>query len=164
MDNKEFEQMAMALRSRLTELCGRFLSSAHVAEEPEDLVQETLIRLWRMGERMDAYRSVEALAIMVAKNVCIDCLRQSRKTLAVADGMAIASEEADHSLLAGDMERMIDRAFSHLPPTQQRMLRWRSEGFGLDEIAALCGTSKASVKTLISAARRGMLKQMKGHI
>lgn len=163
MDNKEFERMAVALRPKLTALCGRFLACANVAEEAEDLVQDTLLRFWGMRERMDGYRSVEALAVMVAKNACIDSLRRGRPEAPLAAGMAVAAtEETDDALLAGDAREAVDRAFTRLTPTKQRLLRWRSEGFGLDEIATMCNMTKPSVKTLISAARRELLKQMKG--
>lgn len=162
MNNKEFERMAVALRPRLTALCGRFLADTNVAEEAEDLVQDTLLRLWGMRERMESYKSVEALAVMVAKNACIDSLRRSRPKTPLATGMAVAAtEETDDALLAGDTKKAVDRAFARLTPTKQNLLRWRSEGFELDEIATMCNMTKPSVKTLISAARRELLKQMK---
>lgn len=155
--------MAVALRPRLTALCGRFLADTNVAEEAEDLVQDTLLRLWVMRERMDSYKSVEALAVMVAKNACIDSLRRSRPKTPLATGMDVAAtEETDDALLAGDTNKAVDRAFARLTPTKQNLLRWRSEGFELDEIATMCNMTKPSVKTLISAARRELLKQMKG--
>ena len=81
MTIETFEHIAKTLRPRLIDLCNRFLISNRLPEEAEDMVQETLFRLWQMRERLDNYQSPEALAVTIAKNVCIDHLRKQHLRL-----------------------------------------------------------------------------------
>ena len=163
MNDTEFEHMAVRLRPRLTALAEHTAKGLRLTgADAEDAVQEALLRLWRMGDRLDGYNSVEALAATVVRNVCIDMSRRPSPLRSPIDGLRVAADSsADPSLTAererGEVERLIDR----LPVTQQRLLRLRGEGMSLDEIAAAVGMHKTSVKTLIARARRELLERMK---
>ena len=121
------------------------------------MVQETLFRLWQMRERLEHYASPEALAVAIAKNVCIDLLRRQKAPTDTLHYTEKADTRgADQALIGQETERMIQSALSHLPATQRKMLTMKSEGMTLDEISIICGTTKQSTKTMISAARRSM--------
>ncbi|MBR0116305.1 MAG: sigma-70 family RNA polymerase sigma factor [Prevotella sp.] len=153
-----FEKIATNLRPRLLELCERFLTDRQLPEEAEDIVQETLFRLWQMRERLEHYSSPEALAVTIAKNVCIDLLRrQHLPTDALGETDVADTRRADQDLITHDTEAQLQTALNHLPATQRKMLTMRSEGMTLDEIATICNTTKQSTKTMISSARRTML-------
>ena len=157
-----FEKMANDLRPRLLELCERFLADRPLPEEAEDMVQETLFRLWQMRERLEHYASPEALAVAIAKNVCIDLLRRQQMPTFTLHGTDMADTRAtDQALISQDTERLIQWALSHLPATQRRMLTMKSEGMSLDEISTICKTTKQSTKTMISAARRSMAELLR---
>ena len=68
---------------------------------------------------------------------------------------------SDQTIIGEDTQRRLNRAMDRLPSTQRRMLLLRSEGKSLDEIAEICGANKTSTKTMISAARRSLLKMIK---
>ena len=51
----------------------RFLSSR---EEAEDAAQDICIKLWNMRSRLSEYRNVEALAMTMTRNHCLDILRK----------------------------------------------------------------------------------------
>ncbi|MDO4163587.1 MAG: sigma-70 family RNA polymerase sigma factor [Bacteroides sp.] len=163
MNDVEFETIARALRPRLMALCRRFFSAVGGETEAEDIVQETMLRLWRMREQLGQY-DPEALAVKIAKNLCVDHYRRSRDMMATIDGTMNlpAAETADREVIAADTERWIEQAMRRLPAMQRRVLRMRSEGMDLDEIAAACGIARNSVKTFISAARRKLLEQING--
>lgn len=38
--------------------------------EAEDVVQDVFIKLWSMGDKLDEYKDIEALAVTIAKNNC----------------------------------------------------------------------------------------------
>ena len=58
--------------------------------------------------------------------------------------------------------RMAESIIGSLTQAQQICLKMRNEdGLSLDEIAAVTGKPKASVKTTISVARKQMLEQLK---
>ena len=143
-----------------------------MACDAEDAVQETLLRLWLLQAHQPSStpslaeqqpRSHEALAVIIAKNVCIDILRRQQLHPTVLDEqLPIAGpSEADQQAIAHDAERLLQRALDRLPATQRRMLLMRSEGMSMTEIAAACGATPTSTKTMVCAARRRMLELLK---
>ncbi|MQN12797.1 RNA polymerase sigma factor [Prevotella copri] len=162
MEETEFEHIAQEMRPRLTAHCQRYLSAGTLAEEADDIVQETLVH-----ERLSEYQSIEALGMTIARNLCIDHLRRNKAQTASLEQMkhpaeiCTATERTDQAIIGEDTQRRLNRAMDRLPDTQRRMLLLRSEGKSLDEIAEICGANKTSTKTMISAARRSLLKMMK---
>ena len=162
MTIKAFEQIANDVRPRLMKLSERFLAEQQMVEDAEDIVQDALFRLWQRREQLDSYKSLEALAFTITKNVCIDHLRQQRMRLEPLDGTDIQdSQKTDQNIIAQDTETMIRTALNQLPATQRRMLEMRTEGMTLDEISTICNTAKQSTKTMISAARRTVLEMLR---
>ena len=167
MEETEFEHIVQEMRPRLTAHCQRYLSAGTLAEEADDIVQETLVKLWKMRERLSEYQSIEALGMTIARNLCIDHLRRNKAQTASLEQMkhpaeiCTATERTDQTIIGEDTQRRLNRAMDRLPDTQRRMLLLRSEGKSLDEIAEICGANKTSTKTMISAARRSLLKMMK---
>jgi len=159
----DFIQLATAIRPRLISLCRSFFDRQELACDAEDAVQETLLRLWLMHESLRKYHSPETLAIKIAKNVCIDILRKaSERHESLEGGFALfAPMQTDHQAIFHDTERIIGQAMKKLSGTQHRMLIMRSEGMTMEEIAAACGTTPASTKTMICTARKQLMTTMK---
>ena len=160
MKTTEFEEIASQMRPKLTAHCQHYLEARPLVIDAEDIVQETLVRLWKMGDKLYQYQSIEALGKTIASHLCIDYIRKSKKE----EGIPIASENvasADQAIIGEDTQRRLNQAIEKLPSTQRRMLLMRSDGMSLDEIATICGANKTSTKTMISAARRTLLKMMK---
>ena len=83
---------------------------------------------YQMGEQLDSYKSLEALAVTITKNVCVDHLRHQRMRLEPLEGTDIQDfRKADQNLITQDMETIIQLALSQLPATQRRMLEMRAE-------------------------------------
>ena len=163
MEQKDFQHLAASLRPRLMKLCAQFFDSQEMAYEAEDAVQETLLRLWQHRERMDDRQKPDALAMLIAKNVCIDMLRHSglHPVPLGVHADAESSAQADQQTIANDVEQAVMKALSHLPTTQRRMLLMRSEGMSMAEIAEACGATEASTKTMICSARKRMMEILK---
>lgn len=49
----------------------------HDDEEAEDTGQEALLKLWLNRDNLTSYKSIEALAMVVTKNLCSDKLKPS---------------------------------------------------------------------------------------
>ena len=163
MEHQDFQHIVMMVRPRLTALCHRFFDCQGIAFDAEDAVQETLLRMWQMRDRLSGYRSHEALAMQIAKNVCIDILRHKdvRHDDIEATDEVVDTLQADQQAITHDMRQVIERAMAKLPGTQQRMITMRSEGMSMAEIAAACNTTEGSAKSLISAGRRKLMELLK---
>lgn len=153
----DFEALATRLRPALRKTAlGLTRDEAHA----DDIAQDTLLRLWQMRDRLDGYRSVEALARVIARNLSLDFLR-GRHTTVSLDDLAARGEpegsdaESPHALLAAaELEREVDEVLSRLAPAQQAVMRMRhTEGLEIEEIARLIGSSPANVRVLLCRAR-----------
>ena len=86
MTRSEFEHIVAQLRQRVLKVGLDFFGNK---EDAEDAAQETMVQLWRYLEHIDAGRNVEALAVRVAKNCCVNISRKRNKfrmeTAAVAN-------------------------------------------------------------------------------
>ena len=132
--------------------------------DADDVAQEGLIRLWRYCERLSAERNMEALAVKVAKNICVEIYRKrTTKTISLTDRLESneASDDADANIVAGETQQKIDEAMERLSPRERELLRKRHlEGHTADEIATETGIPKPSVKSMISMARKKMIKEL----
>src|SRR5690606_5332451 len=77
MNQTEFVNIITPFKDRVFRLAKRLLASN---EEAEDATQEVLVRLWKNKAKLDNYSSVEALAMTITKNYCLDQLKSKRAT------------------------------------------------------------------------------------
>lgn len=111
MEETEFEHIAQEMRPRLTAHCQRYLSAGALAEEADDIVQETLVKLWKMRERLSEYKSIESLGMTIARNLCIDHLRRNKAQTASLEQMkhpaeiCTATERTDQTIIGEDTQR-----------------------------------------------------------
>lgn len=75
MEQKDFEAMATGLRRRI-EGVGRGMGLPD--SDVGDLAQDVLLRLWTMRGNLCQVRSVEALAVVIARNLCINACRKRK--------------------------------------------------------------------------------------
>ena len=163
MESQDFQNIATSVRPKLMNLCRSFFDKQELAYDAEDAVQETLLRLWQMQDRLSEYQKPEALAMLIAKNVCIDILKLNKEQHEPLDETRniIGNVQADQSMITHDTERIISDALAKLPRTQQRMLMMRAEGMSMVEIATTCNATPTSTKTMICAARKKMMELLK---
>lgn len=131
--------------------------------EAEDVVQETYMRLWKMRDNLHGYRSPEALAVVIAKNICIDIIRRdSREKKASAEDNRIADERGtEQSVITKETEAMVAAEINGLPENQRRAILMRSEGMSMEEIAASCGITPASARIIICRGRKKLMELLK---
>ena len=163
MSPEAFENMVPALRPLMVKVGRDFFGNKMDAD---DVAQEGLLRLWRYCERLSAEQNMEALAIKVAKNVCVEIYRRGNAptvTLDVETGSheAQASYDADAGIAAVERLQEIDEAMARLGPRERELLmKKHMEGYTADEIAQATGISKPSVKSMISMARKKLMKEL----
>lgn len=76
MTLEEFEHIAPLLRPLMERVGRDFFGND---DDAEDVAQEAMIRLWTYCQHLDASRNLEAFAVKVAKNVCINMHRSRRQ-------------------------------------------------------------------------------------
>ena len=141
----------------------KYLRVADASEDAEDIVQEALVALWGFVSGGMEARNVEALAVRIAKNICVDHYRRQRlRTQPIGERDYLGGSPASAVTDMDDDAVLRRDLLSHLTESQRECVILRNvEELSLDEIATRTGKPKNSVKTNISAARRRMLEELK---
>ena len=131
-------------------------------DEAEDIIQDVLLKLWFLRERLDDYRSIDALAVVITKHLCINRKRSRHlDTVALEESLDIGMEDSPERILIKEerMEELL-ALISTLPNLQQAILRMKHiEGFEVEEIARLTGSTPVAVRTNLSRARKKVREQ-----
>ena len=126
-------------------------------EEAEDIVQEAFIKLWNRRDKLDEYRSVEALAMITIKNLCLDKIKARRYPVESMDNHRQFLENIpdevkyDHT----DMIHKIHQAIKLLPEQQQMIIHLRDiEGYEFETIAEITEMNENAIRVALSRARK----------
>ena len=159
MEAKRFEIEAKRMRPALLRLAMHYTEDT---DEAEDIIQDVLLKLWFLRERLDDYRSIDALAVVITKHLCINRKRSRHlDTVALEEGLDIGMEDSPERILIKEerMEELL-ALISTLPNLQQAILRMKHiEGFEVEEIARLTGSTPVAVRTNLSRARKKVREQ-----
>ena len=122
--------------------------------EAEDVVQETLIRVWNKRDEWTQFGSVEAYCLTVARNLAID--RSERKDARAVELTPDIEASGPYERLV-NKERMalIHRLINELPEKQRLIMQLRDmEGKSYKEIAVVLSLTEEQVKVNLFRARQ----------
>lgn len=158
MDIQEFIHGVEGLRSNLLKQARHYLNDA---DDAEDAVQETLVKLWVVRDRVAEASKMRNMAAVVCRNVSLNMLRDKRQTVSI-DGAWEVVSHANPEILLEERQRL-QRNIRALTDKQRAMLRMRNvENMQYVDIAKIMGTSESSVRGMISKARMALVQLMKG--
>lgn len=162
MTGKEFGNKTEKFRGRLTSLAERFRLATGLPDPAEDVVQEALMKLWELIRKDYPVKDVEALAVKITKNLCVDRLRKRRlKQLPIIGDDYKGGDPASSAVDEADFNVMKEVLYEGLTDTQKKYIIMRNEwGLTLDEISNQTGKPKPSIKVTIANARKIMLEKL----
>lgn len=156
MEKEVFEKEAQRLRPDLVK---RVVSILKNDEETEDVVQETLLKLWFYREHIEEYRSIDILAYVIATRLAFNRRRTmksaSLRTVRFSSSIEVEDDSAD--IGRDDLPDTLKEALESLPDTEQAVMRLKHlEGMETEEIALLVSSSPEAIRTALSRARKKM--------
>lgn len=131
--------------------------------EAEDIVQDTLIRVWNKRDEWPRFVSVEAYCLTVARNLALD--RSERMDARTVELTSEAEQTPDASspydkLVNKERMRLLHRLLDRLPEKQRLIMQLRDvEGKSYKEIAALLNLTEEQVKVNLFRARQKVKQQ-----
>lgn len=155
-----FRDEILPLKDRLYRLALRITLNA---AEAEDIVQDTLMRMWSKRAELAEVESIEAYGLTICRNLSLD--RKGRHS--AADLPLEAVEDRPPAGTSGyepieERERLqwVQRLFNALPERQRSVMQLRDiEGKSYKEIAVVTGLSEDQVKVTLFRARRAIRAQ-----
>ena len=140
--------------------------------DAEDVVQETMMKVWNRRGEWQQIESMEAFCLTVCRNVSLDKLRRvDRQVLSLEDTPTEAGgfDPIDHSHSANpeqqavqrDRLQQVRRIISQLPEKQRSCMQLRDiEGKSYRDIATILGITEQQVKVNIFRARQTVKEKM----
>lgn len=126
--------------------------------EAEDIVQDTMIRVWNKRDEWAQFNSIEAFCLTVARNLAID---RSQKSEAQNIELTTETQEmSDGSTPERQMERneqmdLVRKLINELPEKQRTIIQLRDiEEKSYKEIADVMQLTEDQVKVTLFRARQ----------
>jgi RNA polymerase sigma-70 factor (ECF subfamily) len=156
MQQTEFLHTVMPFRDKLFRLAKRLLVSR---EEAEDATQEVLMKLWNNKKQMEQYNNVEAFAVTMTKNYCLDRLKskQAGNLKLVHSNYTDESVSLQSSIEARDSLHWMSKIMNELPEQQRMVLQLRDvEQYEFNEIEEMLSMKPTAVRVALSRARKAV--------
>lgn len=155
MKEISFRNDILPLKDKLYRLALRItLDSA----EAEDIVQDTMIRVWNKRDEWAQFNSIEAFCLTVARNLAID---RSQKSEAQNIELTTETQEmSDGSTPERQLERseqmdLVRKLINELPEKQRAIIQLRDiEEKSYKEIADVMQLTEDQVKVTLFRARQ----------
>ena len=155
MQKIDFRKDILPLKDKLFRLALRITFDR---AEAEDIVQETMIRVWNKRNEWNELESVEAYCLTVARNLAID--RSEKKDSQTVELTTEVEQTPDASspydrLVNKERLKLVHRLVGELPEKQRLIMQLRDvEGKSYKEIAAALRLTEEQVKVNLFRARQ----------
>ncbi len=158
MTKTDFNNLVITIGRKLYGYAYRILREK---EGSEDAVQEVFVKLWKMNTKLDKYESVEALAVTMVKNYCIDQIRK-QKYIEPANSNSFSlyhdsEPSAQDKLESNETIVIMHGIIKGLPQTYREIIQMRDiQELSYEEIADKTGQNINTLRVNLSRARKSV--------
>jgi len=129
-------------------------------QDAEDIVQETMIKVWNKRDTWSEIESMEAYCLTICRNIALDHQKKKDNQSLSLDPMELdrpddSSNSPFTTTLMNDRVSIVRRLVDSLPEKQRSCMQLRDfEGKPYKEIAQILGITEEQVKVNIFRARQ----------
>lgn len=154
MTESTFLNIINPVKDKMYRMALRLLTSKEAAE---DATQEVILKLWNRKDKLKHYANIEAFAMTVTKNYCLDQLKLKQN-----NNLRIVHQnyESNHISLQTEVEvndemKWLGRIVADLPEQQKLIFQLRDiEQYDYDEIAKIMEMNRTAIRVALSRARK----------
>ncbi|PKA96684.1 RNA polymerase sigma-70 factor (ECF subfamily) [Flavobacteriaceae bacterium MAR_2009_75] len=160
MKQSDFLKIVTPFQDKLFRMAKRLLVSR---EEAEDATQEILLKLWSKSKAISSYNNVEAFAMTMTKNFCLDRLksRQAGNLKLVHSNYRENNTSLQKQVEAIDSVNWVQRIMEELPEQQKMVLQLRDiEEYDYEEISEMLEMKPTAVRVALSRARKTVREKL----
>ena len=157
MKKVSFRNDVLPLKNELFRLALRITLNR---AEAEDVVQETMIKVWNRRDHWDEIESIEAFCLTICRNISLDKIKKAEnQNQSIEEGHDAPdlsyTSNPEEQAMQRDRIQLIRQLINHLPEKQRSCMQLRDfEGKSYKEIAQVLGISEEQVKINIFRARQ----------
>ena len=160
MNQNEFIHLIEPFKDKVFRLAKRLLVSS---EEAQDATQDILVKLWDKKNGLGQYKNVEALAMTMTKNYCLDQLKSKRASNLKIVHTNFTDREAglDQKMEDQDSWSWVEKIINELPEQQKLIIQMRDiEQYDFEEIAKMLDMNETAIRVTLSRARKTIREKM----
>ena len=154
MELKQFKIDVLPLRDKLLNYARKLTEDP---SDAEDAVQEIMLKLWNMRQKLDEYKSIEALAMKMTHHLCMDIWRAKRPDSLSLEQVQAPSQSATPERLLEEKDefRLMRKIIDSLPTLQRTIIQMKDvQEYETEEIAEITGCSAEAIRSNLSRARK----------
>ncbi|MCR4769761.1 MAG: RNA polymerase sigma factor [Bacteroidaceae bacterium] len=135
-------------------------------QEAEDVVQDTLIKLWEGREKLKEVDNLTVYAMTICRNQALDHnAKHENKNISLEDSGVDGFDNQhmpDERLIYNQRYEIINELINKMPEKQRTVIQLRDiEGRNYQEISLMMNISLADVKVTLFRARQQLKEQLK---
>lgn len=159
-DQRAFRALAERHGAKLLSVARRLLGEE---AEAEDVVQETLVRLWQRASELEVPASgIGGWLYRVVTNMCLDRLRRRPNSSASALEHLTVPPAQQRSMVENDLLRRVSEALEDLPERQRlALVLFHFEGLSMKETADVLDATPEAIESLLGRGRRQLKAVLK---
>jgi len=160
MNQIEFMQIVSPFKDKVFRLAKRLLISR---EEAEDATQELLVKLWSKNQSLDGFNNIEAFAMTMTKNYCLDQLKSKRAGNLKIVHSNFTDSHASPETKAEDSDSLawVEKIINQLPVQQRMLIQMRDiEQLEFAEISKIIQMNETAIRVALSRARKTIRESM----
>jgi RNA polymerase sigma-70 factor (ECF subfamily) len=152
---RDFKTNILPISNKLLRFATHFLKNG---DEAKDAVQDVFLKLWQKRDELEKIENIEAYALQMTKNRCLDLIRANKTTPISAETDRKIKEEpvdAHLQLEFSESANQIKKIINKLPDLQRTVMFMRDiEQFSYDEIAEATELQINAIRVNLSRARK----------
>ena len=160
MKISEFNSSVLPIQQKIFRLSKRLLTSSDAAE---DASQEVMIKLWNKRHELNEINNIEAFAMTITKNHCLDQLKlkTNQNLRLVHTNYENKSADPQQQLEVKQELNTVEAMIKTLPETQRLVLHLRQiEGYEYDKICEIMDMKPTAVRVTLSRARKNLVERI----
>jgi len=160
MNQNTFIALINPVKDKMYRLALRLLISK---ESAEDATQEVLLKLWDGNKKIKNYVNLEAFAMTVTRNYCLDQLKSKQNNnLKMVHNNYESHERSIHDQLeTTDELAQVSQILENLPEQQKIIFQLRDiEQYDFEEIAEITKMNETAIRVALSRVRKKIREEL----
>ncbi len=162
MKKKEFTNKIVLFENKLKRFASRMVNSHYSS----DVVQDVLIKLWSQKNKIKDIKNLEAYAMRMTKNLCIDYIRKSKNIklneISRTNMLVASSESSPYDFTEhNDTIEITKRIIDELPELQKIVIHLRDiEQYDFEEMEKILDIKQGAIRANLSRARKSIRNKL----
>ncbi len=151
----EFKTIVLPLSNKLLRFASQMTKDE---EQARDVIQDVFLKLWQKKESLEEIENMEAFAMRMTRNRCLDLYRTKRLIPTEDEKLQLSREESKNlqqEIELSETAYIIKKLISQLPDLQRTIMHLRDiEQYEYEEIAKITDQNINTIRVNLSRARK----------